>query len=147
MTIEGTIQKEEKLCLECLGPLGPGREDRKYCSDACRVAYHNRRQQQGKKKEDVNKPAQEPVLPDFIQKIQAIQLRNREILSCLSDEERVSRIRMRDLIGAGFNPKFFTSEAEPTDLGHIYRFCFEYGYWEREDGVVTIVCRPREVIC
>lgn len=95
------------------------------------------------RKEKDDKPVIE--LPEYILKIQRIQLRNRTILSQLCDEDRISRVRMRDLIGTGFNPKFFTSEAEPTGDGHIYRFCFEYGYWEREDGVVTIVCRPREV--
>jgi hypothetical protein len=52
---------------------------------------------------------------------------------------------MRDLLGRSFNPKFFTSQAEPTDDGHIYRFCFEYGYWEKENDDVVIVYRPREV--
>jgi hypothetical protein len=145
METQGTVEKEEKVCLDCGGPLGPGREDRRYCSDACKTNYNNRMRRaakQGEKDQVEKDPAE---LPEFIIKIQAIQLRNRNILAQLCDEDRISRVRMRDLVGVGFNPKFFTSQADPTGDGHIYRFCFEYGCWEREDGVVTIVCRPREV--
>lgn len=129
--------------LDCSGPLGPGREDRKYCSDTCKTNYSNRMRRATRKEKDDDKPVVE--LPEFILKIQRIQLLNRTVLSQLCNEDRIICARMRDLIGTGFNPKFFTSEAEPTGGGHIYRFCFEYGYWEREDGVVTVVCRPWEV--
>lgn len=52
---------------------------------------------------------------------------------------------MRDLVGKGFNPKFMTSEAEPTGSGKVYRFCFEYGYHLEKSGYTIIVCRRREV--
>jgi len=144
METQRTVEHEEKVCLDCGQPLGPGREDRKYCSDACKTNYSNRMRRLARREQE-GKPPEAESLPDFIQTIQKIQLRNRNILSQLCDEFTVRRVRMRDLIGAGFNAKFFTSQADPTGDGHIYRFCFEYGYWEREDGVVTIVCRPREV--
>lgn len=146
METNGHLEKEEKICLDCGGPLGPGREDRRYCSEVCKTNYNNRMRRAAKHGEKDLPEKDQPELPEFILKIQAIQLRNRNILAQLCDEERVSRVRMRDLMGAGFNPKFFTSQADPTGDGHIYRFCFEYGYWEREDTVVTIVCRPREVV-
>ena len=84
-------------------------------------------------------------VPDYIDRITNIILNNRALLEALCDEENPGHIRMRNLIGRGFNPKFFTSEAEPTSVGNVYRFCFEYGYREDEDGMAVIICRPREV--
>lgn len=94
--------------LDCGGPLGPGREDRKYCSDACKTNYSNRMRRATRKEKDNDKPAVE--FPEYILKKLRIQLRNRTILSQLCDEDRISCVRMRDLIGTGFNPKFFTAK-------------------------------------
>jgi len=38
-------------------------------------------------------------------------------LEGLCSEEKAGSIRMRDLVGKGFNPEFFTSEAEPAGSG------------------------------
>lgn len=84
-------------------------------------------------------------IPEYITRIEGILRKNREILEGLCDEEKPGRIKMRDLIGKGFNTKFFTSEAEPTGTGHIYRFCFEYGYRKENNDIVVMICRKREV--
>ena len=131
-----------KTCEDCGGPLGPGRDDRKYCSDACRTNFNNR-----KRKQLLRLANEEDALsvPDFITRIQGIILHNRVILESLCDDEHAHSIRMRDLVGKGFNPKFFTSEAEPTAGGNVYRFCFEYGYRLSDDGVAIVIRREREI--
>lgn len=134
-----TLAPPTRTCKDCGSPLGPGREDRQYCDSACRTNYNNRRRKEGQ-----TTAAVQLSIPDYISRIQEIQLHNRRILESLCDGEKPCRLRMRDLIGKGFNPKFITSEAEPTEAGHVYRFCFEYGYRE-VDGFAIIVHREREV--
>ncbi len=141
-----TLMVAERKCKDCGKILGPGREDRQYCDSACRTNYNNRRRKESQNSiEEVNEPAQLSV-PDYITRIQEIQLNNRRILEGLCSEEKAGRIRTRDLIGKGFNIKFMTSEAEPTESGKIYRFCFEYGYHLEDNGFALIICRKREVV-
>jgi hypothetical protein len=139
----------ERRCRDCGTLLGPGREDRQYCDSACKTNYNNRRQKENQKVNENHEEfglqeTEQLSVPDYITRIQEILLNNRRILEGLCSEEKVGHIRMRDLVGKGFNPKFITSEAEPTATGRIYLFCFEYGYYE-ENGFTIIVCRKREV--
>jgi predicted nucleic acid-binding Zn ribbon protein len=135
---------EERICKDCGKPLGPGREDKQYCDDACRTNFNNQKQREARKSEAVAPDQQMPV-PEYIARIQEIILANRALLESLCDEENAGHIRLRHLVGRGFNVKFFTSEAEPTGSGNVYRFCFEYGYCEGSDGIATVVCRKREI--
>src|SRR3569833_3120959 len=118
----GTI---EKTCLECGQPLGAGRQDRKFCNDICRTAFNNDRRKES--------PASTYKLPELrddetysTRKIYEILLKNRNTLYYhtlyLGDT-----IALRDLIGHGFNLKFFTSEFMDEN-GFTYRFCFDFGY-------------------
>jgi len=147
MTDTDTIEKEERKCRDCGAVLGPGREDRQYCDSACKTNFNNRRRREQQKGEETSAEQQLPEMsvPDYITRIQDILLNNRKILEGLCDEDRAGRIRVRNLIGRGFNTKFYTSEAEPTEAGNVYRFCFEYGYREDENGMVIVICRKREV--
>jgi hypothetical protein len=130
---------EKRMCKECGDPVGPGRADKEFCCGPCKTSFNNRR----RKEQELAEAAQLSV-PDYITRIQEIQLKNRLILSALCTEDDPGRIKMRDLLGKGFNPKFFTSE-EPTKTGNLYRFCFEYGYWLDGDYAV-VVHREREVL-
>jgi hypothetical protein len=133
-----------KACLNCGDRVGPGRKDKKYCSEACKTEYHNKLTEQ---KREARKQEEEISLPDFIKKIQDILLHNREIMDAmLRDGEGRKRFEKRDLLGRGFNVKYFTSQA-PTTEGEIYCFCFEMGYKDVEDERVIIIRREREVIC
>lgn len=131
-------EKEEKFCENCGKKLGPGRANRRFCGDACRIDSSNQRKRENKELEEMS-------VPDYIKTIQDILLKNRKILEAQCWDGLPRKMRMRELLGKNFNPKFFTSQAEPTDMGHVYRFCFEYGYWDKEDGDVVIICRDREV--
>src|ERR1700761_5973264 len=113
-----TLTDAERKCKDCGAILGPGREDRKYCDSSCKTNYNNRRR---KENQSFAKDQQEQLsIPDYITRIQDILLNNRRIMEELCGEEEAKRIRMRDLVGKGFNPKFFTSEAEPTGSGNVY---------------------------
>lgn len=133
----------EKSCKDCGAPLGPGREDKQYCDDACRTNFNNKKSREKKKDEQAAVPQMS--IPEYITRIQDTLLKNRELLEPLCDEDNAGHIRMRNLVGRGFNPKFFTSEAEPTANGYVYRFCFEYGYRTDENGMVIVICRKREI--
>ncbi|TSJ38907.1 hypothetical protein FO440_20630 [Mucilaginibacter corticis] len=137
-----TLQTTQRNCKDCGAVLGPGRDDKLYCNNDCRTNYNNK-----KRKEMQISTDDQPILsvPEYITRIQNIILNNRSILESLCTEDKVGRLRERDLVGKGFNTKYFTSEAEPTGTGNIYRFCFEYGYLINEDNRAIIVCRKREV--
>jgi len=143
------LEIAQRTCKDCGSPLGPGRDDRQYCDSACKTNYNNRRRRQiqdAQKETNAQTEAEQLSIPDYITRIQDILLANRKIMEGLCSEEKAGRIRMRDLIGKGFNTKYMTSEAEPTESGKIYRFCFEFGYHLEESGFVLIVCRKREVL-
>jgi hypothetical protein len=142
----------ERTCKDCGAPLGAGREDRLYCDEACKTNFNNRKKRENRKAGDTQKglnllPAPEELsVPDYINRIQEILLNNRRILEGLCNPDKPSRVRLRDLLGKGFNKKFLTSVAEPTTSGRVYHFCFEYGYFQvDESGWVIIVLREREV--
>lgn len=110
-----------RTCLEC-GELLTGRIDRKFCSDACRIAYNNRVY----RKENV-----------FIQKINKKLKRNRDILKALNPEGK-ARVSKEDLLKKGFSFNFFTHQLK-TKKGQVYTFVYEYGYLPLEDGMFFLV--------
>lgn len=153
MPVTETMDNEEKLCLDCGKPLGPGKLGKKYCDEYCKSNYHNRVNRE--KKQTVVVPAPAPVpepivskrtYPEHLDRINAIIIKNRSILKDINDDEHQAiRIRLRNLIGRGFNTKFFTSQSEPTAQGKVYNFCYEFGYRVEEDGMVVVIYRPREI--
>jgi len=134
-------EKPAKLCLECGDPLGPGREDRKFCNDLCRTAYNNLRRREPGRKESAETNGNTPA---FLQ-IYQILIKNREILM-LQDYYKEEPYMLRDLQGLGFNLKYFTSEYSQGDIG-IFKFCFDYGYHITVTGRVYIIERPDEIFC
>jgi len=145
-----TMENEAKQCLDCGKVLGPGKLGKKYCDEYCKSNYHNRVNRE-KKQTPAPAPAPEPPerkrsYPEHLDRIQEIIIKNRSILKEINDDEHQAiRIRLRNLIGRGFNTKFFTSQSEPTTQGKVYNFCYEYGYREEGDGMVVVIYRPREI--
>ena len=128
---------EEKLCLNCSEPLGSGRKDKKYCSDACKTDYNNNKNQSANP---------EMSLAKYMKRVQQILVKNREILDqCLGDKDTISMDK-QDLDGRGFTFKDFTSRTRTKKTGEIYCFNFELGYKEMEDERVIIVRREREIV-
>lgn len=118
---------EEKTCLNCGQPVGPGRKDKKYCTEACKTEYNNRQKEQ--QKESIA-----PAIPEFIAEINSILANNWRILTeCLGSKETV-RMRTTDLSGRGFNYKFYTSERFNKYNDDVYNFCYDMGYKVVEEG-------------
>jgi hypothetical protein len=139
---ESTLTITGRRCKDCGALLGPGREDRQYCDSGCRTNYNNRKRREAQVSDESDLKLLSP--PDYITRIQEILLNNRKILEGLCNEEKASRIKMRDLIGKGFNTKFMTSVSDQTESGKVYDFCFEYGYCEVDEYAI-VICRKREV--
>jgi len=110
-----------------------GRSDKIFCSDQCR--NHARREQL--KTEKWNAPA-------FYIKISEIIKNNHKILKYLFDEKGdntvITNFLLRD---SGFNFEFHT-RILTTSKG-IYRFCFDYGWLELENGKILIVKNEKMV--
>jgi predicted nucleic acid-binding Zn ribbon protein len=134
-------EKPEKYCLECGEPLGPGRVDRKFCNELCKTSYHNNKRKEPTPHDEfsyfdnVEMPA--------IKKVYDILLNNWMIIYNLCQYDG-GHMPLRDLLGHGFNLKYYTSELKDDD-GEVYRFCFDFGYRITEDQQVYIIYNRGEI--
>ncbi len=113
----------ERKCLDCGEPL-VGRADKKFCDDACRANYNNRRNSEES---------------SYLRKVNSILKRNRRILETLNPEGK-GKVKWRTLISEGFNFDYITDMHE-TSKGTQYRFCYEYGYLLLDNDEVLLVKR------
>jgi transcriptional accessory protein Tex/SPT6 len=111
-----------RSCQSCSKPL-KGRSDKKFCDDYCRNNFNN----QLKSPEN-----------NLIRNINHVLMKNRRILAnYLSEARSVKKTRKESLSNDGFLFGYHTHQQRSTK-GNLYRFCYEYGYMERGDGVVVI---------
>jgi hypothetical protein len=141
---EATLEKPVKSCLECGEPLGPGRDDRKFCNDACRTAFNNKRRKEPLPEQTYSQGDLGGRLA-FYQKINSIVRRNRDIMEHLCEIDFRS-LEKHDLEGYGFNFKYFSSEYNDPEDG-LYRFCYDYGYQIYNGHMVHILVRTEEILC
>ena len=118
---------EKKKCIVC-GEEMTGRQDKRFCSDQCRSTHHNRRN--GDRR-------------NFIRNINAILGKNRRILADLNPDGKAYLHRDK-LLENGFNFRYFTNEYV-TKKGGVYRFVYDQGYLERDNGYLTLVVRQEYV--
>jgi predicted nucleic acid-binding Zn ribbon protein len=137
---EPTTEKPVKYCLECGKPIGASREDKKYCGSKCRTAYNNERRKQLTPATTIDPLAALAEQREY-KRIYKILLNNREILYWHS-EYFGDKILLRDLLGKGFNLKYFTS-IFTDENGFAHNCCFDYGYYQGEK--VYIIYRPEEM--
>ncbi|MEZ4985886.1 MAG: DUF2116 family Zn-ribbon domain-containing protein [Saprospiraceae bacterium] len=119
--------KEKKKCIVCGDDL-MGRQDKRFCSDNCRSTFHNQ---------------QNSDVTNFVRNINNILRKNRRILASLNPEGKAS-VHRDKLAEQGFNFRYFTNEYV-TRQGTVYRFVYEQGYTERENGYMTLVVRQEYV--
>ncbi|MDZ4758066.1 MAG: hypothetical protein SGJ10_08010 [Bacteroidota bacterium] len=105
----------EKLCEEC-GNAIKGRADKKFCDDACRNIFNN------KKNSDTS---------TYVKKVNNILRKNRLTLAKLNPEGKIS-VSKKQLTDLGFNFDYYTS-TYTTKEGKKYFFCYEYGYLPNEN--------------
>lgn len=113
----------KKPCREC-GEVFMGRLDKRFCSDACRSTFHNRQNS------DAN---------NFVRNVNNILRRNRRILEHLNASGKAYLHRDK-LLAEGFKFDYFTNEYR-TRSGNLYRFVYEQGYLEKDNGFLTLVVR------
>ncbi len=114
----------ERLCLFCQESIS-GRVDKKYCSDQCRNAYNNEKNAGSE---------------DHVRRINNILRKNRKSLESLSGRVNKKIVTSISLVNSGFNFGYYTS-TYTTKKGHIYFFCYEYGYLKLAEDKVMIVKR------
>lgn len=117
----------EKKCLNCEKPI-VGRADKKFCSSYCRSAYHYDRKGQQ---------------TNLVRRINYILKRNREILAKHNPSGK-ARVKKTSLAADGFNFNYFTNVYK-TRKNHEYKFCYDQGYVEWDDGSCTLVIKQEYV--
>ncbi|APG60950.1 hypothetical protein [Christiangramia salexigens] len=113
----------EKSCLEC-GENIKGRIDKKFCSDYCRNAYHNK----------VNQDT-----TNLIRNTNNLLRRNHRILQELNPGDKTTTSRNK-LLSKGFNFEYFTSIYN-TKSGNQYFFVYDQGYLRLENDIYALVKR------
>ena len=113
---------EKRMCLACGEPV-VGRSDKRFCHDACRNAYNNKRNS----------------LPNsFMRKVNDALKRNRQILVKVLGKESIQKVSRDKLLSKGFNFDFFTNQFSNAK-GQVYFFVYEYGYLPLKEDLFLIV--------
>ncbi|HEX8563845.1 MAG TPA: hypothetical protein VF676_12790 [Flavobacterium sp.] len=110
-----------RSCLECEAKI-VGREDKKFCGDACRNAFNNK----------INKDS-----TNFMRNINNKLRKNYRILAELNPDGKSKASRSR-LISKGFDFDFFTNVLK-TKTGNTYYFLYDQGYMALENDYFMIV--------
>lgn len=114
-------RKMTRNCPEC-GEKIIGREDKKFCSDACRNAWNNK----------INKDSN-----NFMRNINNKLRKNYRILAELNVEGKTKTTRSK-LMGKGFDFDYFTNLLN-TKTGNTYYFVYEQGYMPLENDYYILV--------
>jgi len=115
----------DKFCLEC-GEKLIGREDKKFCNDACRNYFNNKQN-----KDTTN----------LMRNINNKLRKNYRVLSELNPEGKTKINRIK-LLQQGFDFDFFTS-IYTTKAGVTYFFVYDLGYMPIENEWFVLVKRNR----
>ena len=113
----------ERVCIECSRPVF-GRADKKFCSDACRNAFNN------KQNSDV---------VNLVRNINSTLRKNRRILAEMNPDGK-KKTHREEMLKRGFDFQYFT-HVYNTKAGDRYRFCYEHGYLELDNGFILLVKR------
>lgn len=113
-------------CRFCGEPL-KGRSDKRFCNNACRVAFHNARNE-GKR--------------IVIKAVNKVLLKNYQILKMHWDvgEREISQYMM---LQSGFNFNYFTS-IQKLDSGASYCFCYDIGFSKMDEATIRILKKEKK---
>jgi hypothetical protein len=104
------------------------RRGKRFCSDACRVFYHN---------------SQSSEFNNLKRTINRILSQNRKILKTLVDQQN-TRVTEKDLLARGFRFDYFTSQFTTHQL-KTYFYSYDYGYCRLEGDKYLIVKSHRKM--
>ncbi len=111
----------DRLCPEC-GDKIIGREEKKFCSDACRNYFNNK----------INKDT-----TNYMRNINNKLRRNYRILAEVNSEGKTKTTKAK-LISKGFDFDYFTNLLN-TKTGNTYYFVYEQGYMPLENDYYILV--------
>jgi len=111
----------EKNCLEC-GEKIVGREDKKFCGDACRNAFNNK----------INKDSN-----NYMRNTNNKLRRNYRILVELNSEGKSKTTRLK-LLNKGFDFDYLTN-IRTTKNWNTYYFIYDQGYMAVENDFYVLV--------
>jgi len=114
---------EQRKCLECDEPLR-GRADQKFCSDACRNAYNNKKLSGS---------------TNYMRKINRILKKNHSILENLNQSGKTTLFKSA-LEKNGYNFKYFT-HIYKTRNQKVYYFCYDQGFLMLDNNKYLLVRR------
>ena len=119
---------DTRACLIC-GKHLQGRTDKKFCNDYCRNAYNNRLHC-----EDNN----------YVRNINQNLRKNRRILEgFLHSARNMARAPQYQLYTKGFRFQFYT-HTYTNRKGHLFYFCYDYGYLLLDKEKVLIVRKKQK---
>lgn len=110
-----------KNCLECDEKI-IGREDKKFCSDACRNAYNNK----------INKDTN-----NLMRNINNRLRKNYRVLQEINTDGKIKTTRSK-LLSKGFSFDWFTNIIQ-TKTGNTYYFVYDQGYMFLEQDYLIVV--------
>ncbi len=117
------MNPKSPYCLECQDDI-QGRSDKKFCSDSCRIAFHNR-----KRIESVQ----------TVRSVNLILNRNRSILlDFLGSKKNHTVLNHSQLALRGFDFAFTTHQTKDA-LGNTVSYCYEVGYLMLNTAKVRVV--------
>ena len=117
----------ERLCLNC-EKLLRGRQDKKFCDDACRNNYNN---QQNSDKNN------------YVRNVNNILRKNRRLLEeQVPEEEDMKKVLREKLAQSGFSFKYHTHQYQ-NQKGQTYYFNYEYGYLPLDGGEWVLVVKRK----
>lgn len=121
------MEPNQKHCLNC-HKLIRGRQDKKFCDDACRNNYNN---QQNSDKNN------------YVRNVNNILRKNRRLLEeQIPDEEDFKKVLKEKLAQSGFNFKYHTHQYQ-NQKGQTYFFNYEYGYLPLDGGEWILVVKRK----
>ena len=112
----------KRYCPEC-NELLVGRQDKKFCSDACRNAFNNKQNSDS---------------TNYVRNVNNALRKNRRLLKEHLTSE-VTKIPRKKLSDAGFNFSFYTNVSITKTNNNTYYYCYEYGYLHLENDWLLIV--------
>ncbi len=117
---------ETRNCNFCKEPI-KGRQDKKFCDDACRSAFNNK----------INCDQS-----NHMRNINNVLRRNRRILEGLLTrvKEGKTRVSERKIQEMGFLFNFHTHTLKAKN-GETYYFCYDYGYLPLNNDYMIVVKR------
>lgn len=113
----------KKKCLDC-GDSIIGRSDKKFCSDMCRNAYHN--------KYNGYRNA-------LIRHVNNKLRKNRKILFELEKSNKLYLSR-EELSITGFDWQYFTEERKSNE--GTSRYCYDYGIYLENEERLSVITKP-----